>query len=170
MSDKIKETAMSEERRQILAMLAEGKISVEEAERLLEALSQLDASPDKIAGHEESTERTGRKKPKYLSIRVNPKRGEGKAGEESEEGGHRHHRHRGERVNIKVPLFLLRTGLKLKGILPDEIKEKINSKLGEKGINLGDLDDEAFEELIQGLTELSIEVDDEDEQIRIGCE
>jgi len=160
---------MNEERRQILAMLAEDKISVEEAEGLLEALKDKDAHRESASALTAGPAKTDKKKPKYLCIRVNPKRREGGDGERIE-GGHRHRRHRGERINIKVPLFLLRTGLKLKGILPEEVKEKINTKLGEKGINLSDMDDASFEELITGLTELSIEIDDEDEQILICCE
>lgn len=146
---------MSEERRQILAMLAEKKITVDEAERLLNALgepderreSPTDAPP--VAGEEK------KKNPKFLCVQVLPKNREGK---------------RGEKVNIKVPLFLLKTGLKLKGVLPEEVSEKIKAKLGDKGIDLTGLDEKSFDELVQGLTELSIDVDDEDEQVRICCE
>ncbi len=146
---------MSEERRQILAMLAEKKITVDEAERLLNALNE----PEHIS--ESSTEDlkaaavAKKKNPKFLCVQVLPKNRDGK---------------RGEKVNIKVPLFLLKTGLKLKGVLPEEVGEKIKAKLGDKGIDLTGLDEKSFDELVQGLTDLSIDVDDEDEQVRICCE
>lgn len=149
------EDAMSEDRRRILAMLAEQKISVEEAERLLNALNDPKEVPETSvpSGGRGSEGKKG--SPKFLCVKVLPKNGEGK---------------RGEKVNIKVPLFLLKTGLKLKGILPDEVGDKIKSKLGEKGIDLAALDEKAFDELMQGLMELSIDIDDEDEQVRICCE
>jgi len=147
---------MSDEKRQILSMLAEKKITVDEAERLLKALGE----PDDRRHHhwatgEIETPASDRKRPKYLYISVKPKEGEGK---------------RGEKVNIKIPLFLLRTGLKFGGVLPDSAKEKINRALGEKGIDIGKLNEADFEELISGLSELAIMVDDENEKVSIYCE
>jgi len=147
---------MSDEKRQILNMLAEKKITVEEAERLLKALGE-PSEQRHHHRHESEIEIpvTGRKKPKYLYISVKPKEGEGK---------------KGEKVNIKIPLFLLRTGLKFGGVLPDSAKEKINRALGEKGIDISKLEESDFEELVAGLSELAIMVDDEDEKVSIYCE
>lgn len=153
---KTKEDNMSEERRQILAMLAEKKVTVDEAERLLNALNEPgDKNESSAEAPRAAASDATKKKPKFLCVQVLPKNRDGK---------------RGEKVNIKVPLFLLKTGLKLKGILPEEVGEKIKAKLGEKGIDLTGLDEKSFDELVQGLTELSIDVDDEDEQVRICCE
>lgn len=149
------EDTMSEERRQILAMLAEKKITVDEAERLLNALNEPGDRRESSAETPRGVSDATKKKPKFLCVQVLPKNREGK---------------RGEKINIKVPLFLLKTGLKLKGVLPEEVGEKIKAKLGEKGIDLTGLDEKSFDELVQGLTELSIDVDDEDEQVRICCE
>ncbi len=146
---------MSEERRQILAMLAEKKITVEEAEQLLTALNEPTSSHESSAPSAPHAHEGKKKEPKFLCVQVLPKGREGK---------------RGDKVNIKVPLFLLKTGLKLKGVLPDGVGDKIKAKLGEKGIDLAGLDEKSFDELMQGLTELSIDVDDEDEQVRICCE
>ncbi len=146
---------MSEERRQILAMLAEKRITVEEAERLLTALDEPGGPGESSTEALKAASVAKKRSPKFLCVQVLPKNREGK---------------RGDKVNIKVPLFLLRTGLKLKGVLPEEVGEKIKAKLGEKGIDLTGLDEKSFDELVQGLTELSIDVDDEDEQVRIRCE
>jgi len=147
---------MSDEKRQILNMLAEKKITVDEAERLLKALGEpVDQRHHHRSESDMEIPNTGKRKPKYLYISVKPKEGEGK---------------KGEKVNIKIPLFLLRTGLKFGGVLPDSAKEKINRALGEKGIDISKLEESDFEELVAGLSELAIMVDDEDEKVSIYCE
>ena len=141
---------MSEERRQILNMLAEKKISVEETERLLAAIE----SPGETENDVDSTI-AEKKEPRWLKIKVQPKDGRGK-----------------DKVNIRVPLKLIKAGMKLGAILPDEAKEKVNHALKEKGINfkLDDLKSGGFEDMITALTELSIDVDDQDEKVQIFCE
>jgi hypothetical protein len=146
---------MSDEKRQILNMLAEKKITVDEAERLLQALDETPVEHQRHDDHHQAASGSGSgRKAKYLYISVKPK----------DENG------RGEKINVKVPLFLLRTGLKFGAILPDSAKEKINRALGEKGIDIGKLDQADFEELVSGLSEMAIMVDDEDEKVRIYCE
>jgi hypothetical protein len=142
---------MSEERRQILNMLADKKITVDEAERLLEAIGE------KAVSEETPHPTTAKKKPKYFCIKVNPKR--------KVEGKH-------DQVNIKIPLMLVKTGVKLGSIMPDHAKKKIQDKLDAKGIGIdvNNLDEESLDELINSLTDLSIDVDDEDEEVKIFCE
>jgi hypothetical protein len=146
---------MSDEKRQILNMLAEKKITVDEAERLLNALNDKAEAKNKDDRFGEMEKESSGKKPKYLYVSVKPK----KEGDK-----------KGEKVNIRVPLVLLRTGLKFRGILPDSAKEKINKALGDKGIDIKKLDDETFEEMVEGLSKLAIHVDDEDENVSIYCE
>jgi len=137
---------MSEQRKKILQMLAEGKITVDEAERLLCALS---GKQDEEAGPALAAD----KKPKYLRVLV--------------QGGPK-----GENVNIRVPLALIRAGIKLKSVLPDHAKDKLGAALKNKGINI-DLDKaapETVEEIISGISGLSVDVDGGDEQVRIFCE
>ncbi len=139
---------MSTERERILKMLADGKISVAEAEELLEALSQ-----NKQA--EESTPTPSGKKPKYLRVQVDP----GKTSLK-------------QQVNIRIPLQLIRAGVKLASVVPSEAREKVNRALHEKGIGLdiSDLTSEKLDGVIQSLGEMSIDVDGEDEKVRIFCE
>jgi len=139
---------MSEAGRRILTMLAEGKIAVDEAERLLAALGEPVAGgkPTGPAG-------ASKPRPKYLRVTVDKGGGD-------------------ERVNIRVPLQLLRAGLKLSAVLPDEAKDKVGAALRDKGIDL-DLRTarpEDIEELIESLAELTIDVDDRKEKVRIYCE
>ena len=146
---------MSEERKKVLEMLAEGKINAEEAERLLE---KLDAPGDKhdgsrhtrarqvVASEEAGQDGSRRAPPKYLRVLI-----------ESKDD---------ETVNIRVPLALVRTGI-LNATLPKDAKEKIEAK----GIDLGQFNKMNVDELIQALTELSIDIDSsEGETVRIFCE
>ena len=143
---------MKDERRRILDLLAAGKITADEAEKLLEAVTETGRpEPDS-----QITE-TGKPAPKYLRIQVEPT-GDARNG--------------GERVNIRVPLKLVKTGIKLGSLLPDSARGRVNEALGEKGIKIdvGKLDGEAVDELLSALTSLSIDVDDEKEKVRIFCE
>ena len=73
----------------------------------------------------------------------------------------------GDEVNIRVPLQLVRAGLKLSTVLPNDAKEKIT----EKGIDLSKLGELEGEALIEALRELSVDVDSSDgDVVRIFCE
>lgn len=136
---------MSDERKKILDMLQKGKITVEEADRLLAALdSPTDAEP-------------GTEKPacKYLRIMVEP----GPQGQDR------------DRVNIRVPLKLVRAGLKWAAFVPKHTQANINQALHEKGINMDftQLTGEDIEELVNQLNDLTVEVEGK-EKVRIYCE
>lgn len=140
---------MSEERKQILKMLSEGKIDVSEAERLLDAT---DETPEKT----ELAETTGEKTTlKYLRVQVEPK----------EKG-------KGERVDIRVPLQLIRAGAKIASFLPNEARAKIDGSLKDKGVNfsLSEINRGNVDALLEALREMSIDVDSGVESVRIFCE
>ncbi len=139
---------MSEERKKILEMLAEGKISVEEAERLLSAISESE-------GESVPEERTGFSKLKYLRVVVEPGPGSNKD----------------ERVNIRVPIKLIRAGIKLASLLPNDVQGKVDDALKEKGISLdfSQINEENLEEIVESLRDLTVDVEGED-RVRIYCE
>ena len=60
---------MNENRRQILQMLAEGKISADEAERLISAVEEPSATKSSDVG--------GKDRPKYLRVQVDSEDGGG---------------------------------------------------------------------------------------------
>lgn len=133
---------MGEEQRKILEMLAQGKITVDESERLLKALEV-----------SESPKQTESKKIQYLKVEVDSKTG--------------------DKVNVRVPLKLVRAGMKLRSLIPAQAQEKVTSALEEKGINidLNKISDKELEELVQSLTELTIDVDSEEgDKVRVYCE
>jgi hypothetical protein len=131
----------------ILEMVADGKLTAEDAARLFDKLT--DANPTSGiaggAGRESTVPRTG--KLKYLRVLV-----------DSEDG---------DKVNIRVPLALVRTGIKLSTMVP----EGANRKLAEKGVDLSALGGLAEEELIEALRELTVDVDSSDgDTVRVFCE
>jgi hypothetical protein len=136
---------MKDERRRILEMLSSGKITVEEAERLLEAVS---------SGAGDHTER-GAGKPRYLHIVVEP---------DPANGG-------GERVNIRVPLKLIRAGLKLASFIPKGARSQVHQALLEKGIDVdfSNVKPEDMDELVEQLKQLTVDVEGK-EKVRIFCE
>ena len=75
-------------------------------------------------------------------------------------------------MNIRVPVALLRAGMKFKSLLPREASDKIDSALHDKGIdfNLKNLKDEDFEAFIQALSELEVDVDADNSKVRITAE
>lgn len=137
---------MSEDKRKILEMLADGKINVGEAERLLTALGE--------SADEPSTSRT-KSSPKYLRVLVEPTDDNPK----------------GERVNVRVPMNLIRAGLKLASFIPAHAQLKVNEALKEKGIEMDftTIKPQELEELVVHLNDLQVEVDGE-EKVRVYCE
>lgn len=147
---------MNESRKRILEMLAQKKITVDEAERLLA-----------VTGREEAVE-TGqpqpaevkrvKETPKYLRVVVEP----GPGSENS---------HDAERVNVRVPMGLIRAGMKLTSLIPSHASDKMNEAMREKGIDfdLKNLKPEDLEELIEALSDLEVTVDGK-EKVRVYVE
>src|ERR1035438_5392672 len=136
---------MNENRRQILEMLATGKITADEAERLISATET-----------EPQPAFTGAKtKPKYIRVVVDDN-GKGT----------------GTKANIRVPMQLLRSGVKLAALLPVQARDHVNSALHEHGVafDLSQIKPENLEELIDQLDELTVDVDDKDVKVRVFCE
>lgn len=145
---------MSDNQKRILQMLAEGKISVEEATRLLSLV-------DKDTGATGSnTSASGEPKPlpKYLYVRVEPKEGVKNA----EHG----------RVNVRIPVGLIRAGMKLKALIPQQAAEDMNRAMKEKGFNfdIRDIKDADLQELITALCDTEISVDSADAEVQIRAE
>jgi hypothetical protein len=147
---------MSEDRRRILDMLATGRITAEEAERLLDALGpQTGARP----GPGPAAPNPAASEPKYLRIQVEKDRGDG-----------REPKH----ANIRVPLQLLRAGVRLPKLMPPKTRSALVLALAEKGvdIDLDKLKGDNIEPLIDALTHTSIDVESDDghSRVKVGCE
>ena len=133
---------MTEERRKILEMLSEGKISAEDAERLLD---KIEAGP--TSAPEAPRGPADKSKIKWLMVRV-----------DSTDG---------DKVNVRVPISLIRTGIKLGAILPKGASERIEAS----GVDLNDLNKLADEDLMEALADLQVDVNSDDgDVVRIYCE
>ena len=76
------------------------------------------------------------------------------------------------RINIRVPLQLLRAGVRLTSLIPPQALTKVNAELNKSGvpIDLAELKPQHLEELIEQLDEVNIDVDDPDTKVQVFCE
>ena len=113
---------MTSERKQILEMLAAGKVSVEEAERLL----QLTASGGGAAAADNTAAGFSIRvsDPKFIRIMVEPVENAGSKKDQ-------HH------VNIRIPLKIVRAGVNLASLLPGDTGQMVQGSLLEKGASEG---------------------------------
>ncbi len=120
------------EKRQVLDMLADGTINSADAEQLL---AKLDASSE-AAPRGGEPRRSG--SARFLRVEV-----------ESEDG---------DRADIRIPLALVATGVRLSSILPEAATDALDSA----GIELSELDDLAGEPLAEALRDLEMDIEDHD--------
>jgi hypothetical protein len=149
---------MNEHRRQILQMLSEGKISANEAERLISASEEPAASrssdPDSMP--------VAKSRPKFLRVQV----------DSEDDGGH----DGPTKVNIRVPMQLLRAGVRLASLIPAQALIRANQAIHEQGIpiDLSQIKPENLEELVEQLSDLTVDVDQRDAsmkvKVRVFCE
>ncbi len=143
-------------RRRILDLLSEGKINVDEAERLLSLAGKTSSQ------HSESDaemEYGTTPPPKYLRVVVEP-------GSQAGEG------ESGERVNLRVPMALIRAGMRLSAIIPGGVAVKVNEALRENGIDMDvrGLKGDELDDLISSLTELEIDVENGEQKVKVFVE
>jgi hypothetical protein len=138
---------MSEDRKRVLEMLANGKITVDEAERLLSALGDVPPPPAEPAAG--SAPRPGR----YFRIVVRKKANEGP----------------GKNVDIRIPLSLVKGGMRLGAMIPG-CGEAVTEQLKRKGIDLdlSKVNPDNLESVLHDLGEM--EVDDGKSHVRISYE
>ena len=144
---------MSENQKKILQMLAEGKISVAEAERLISLIGT-----DKD-NRSELNSTTSKSSSRFFHIVVEPKPG---ASSQRRHG----------RVNVRVPFAMIRAGMKLATLIPPEAADKVNGAMKEKGMSFDvrNLKSEDFEDIITALQSSEINVDTDDETVRVYAE
>jgi hypothetical protein len=142
---------MSENRRQILQMLSEGKITADEAERLIAAVEK---EPAGATGPGADAPRA--EKLKYLRVVVDAV--------DSHDGP--------TKVNVRVPMQLLRAGVRLTSFIPPAARERMNSAMKSKGIDfdVNQLKPENLEDLIEQLNDFTVDIDHEDAKVRVFCE
>src|SRR5712691_7452679 len=125
---------VTEERRQILEMLAAGKINADEADRLLGALQGESAAAAPAATQTKPA-------PKFL--RVN--------------------------INVRVPIALLRAGVRLASLIPTNAQERVNEELHKNGVtfDISEIKPENLNELIDQLKDVSVDIDSKEDGVKI---
>ena len=138
---------MNEERRRILQMLTDRAITADEAERLIEALgAETTASATRSA-------ETPSRKAKFLRVLVDTDEDDGPT-----------------KVNIRVPMQLLRAGVRLGALIPVHAREPVNRVLSQQGINFDVGQIKPENDLVEHLSELTVDVDQEHTKVRVFCE
>src|ERR1051325_753629 len=98
---------MNEHRREILEMLATGKITAEEADRLIAAMDKDKDKGLSVGAVSAAAEAGPRPQPKYLRVLVEA--------EEEKDGP--------VKVNVRVPMQLLRAGVRLASLIPAQARD-----------------------------------------------
>ncbi len=142
---------MNEDRKRILSMLADGKITADEAERLLDAMSR-----PAVNGAAPSPSPPSNGGPKYFRVEVDANEpGDGPT-----------------KVNVRIPMRLLRAGVRLSALIPPRARDEVNAAMAKQGIpfDLSQIRPENLEELIEQLSDFTVDVDNERAKVRVYCE
>jgi len=142
---------VSDSRRQVLDMLTAGQITVDEADRLIGAIEDGPAPAAATALVERPATA-----PRYLRVIANVA--------EDEET---------IKVNVRVPLQLLRAGVRLASIIPAQVQGEIDTALRQHGVplDLSQIKPENLDELIDHLGDLTVDVDGEPNlKVQVFCE
>ena len=149
---------MTTDTRRILDLLTQGKVTVEEAARLIDATRAQAGAPGDDAPVGE------RPNPRWIRINVVKPAKEGK---------------REKEVNIRVPIAVVKGGMRLGAIIATFAGEKAAQRMKDRGIDLdlskinGDfsrMNGAEFDAFMKSLDETHIDIDDGKSQVRITCE
>jgi len=158
---------MNDNRRQILEMLAAGKITTDEAERLIAAIEPGPATPigeftGSVTAPNGQKTATVKTRAKYLRVLVEADEDmTGMKGPTT--------------VNVRVPMQLLRAGVRLAALIPAQAHDQLDKALSSHGVplTLSQIKPENLEELIDHLEDLTVDVNTKDEgttKVRVFCE
>lgn len=143
---------MSDETRRVLDLLAQGKVTVDEAEQLLSAIKEQTATGDGTP----KTEAGATAKRRFIRIQVHKR---GTSGQKDKD------------VSIRVPIAVVRGGLRLGTMIPG-FHASMNAHLRERGvdIDLSKIDPAMIESVLAEMGELNIDVNPNGDQVRITYE
>jgi len=152
-------TTQSEDTRRILEMVSQGKITVDDAERLLKAMAE--AGPAATPGMADANGDSSKKR--WLRINIHKPAGE--------------HRAQPKDVSIRVPLGIVRGGMRLGAIIATFAGDKAMRRMKVNGMDVdlaainGDLSKlhgPEFDAFVSSLHD--IDIDDGQSQVRITSE
>ena len=145
---------MSDETRRVLELLAQGKVTVDEADRLLRAIGAPAPEASAAAPAPEDAERP---QPRWLRINVHKTAKEGKHDKD---------------VNIRVPIAIVKSGMRIGALIPGLAGDQFAARMREKGLDVdfSKLDAATVETMLKELGDTNIEIDNGKAQVRITCE
>lgn len=132
---------MSVETKKVLELLAAGKISPEDAERLLDKLTSAASSPEQSNSQTPGTAANtaggacGSRRPRFIRVQVERPGREG--------------------VNVRVPLSCARGGRHWMAFLPTRVAEKLQ----EHGIDFGSLDAMSDEDFHKAMERINVDIE-----------
>ena len=150
----------TDDTRRILDMLSQGKISVDEADRLLKAMSA-----DPPAGNAAAAPSTDTTRARWIRINIRKP-----AIDEA---------HRPKDVNIRVPIAVVKGGMRLGALIGTFAGEKAARRMKAQGLDidlakinsdLSQMNGPEFDEFLRSLNDTNIEIDDGKAQVRITAE
>jgi hypothetical protein len=142
-------TTAADDTKRVLELLAQGKITVDEADQLLKTLK--DTPRDTGAAV------TPTSSPRWMRITIDRPAEDGRPA---------------KNVNIRVPLALARSGIRLGAMFPFVFGRKLKEEFRKQGVevDLSKIDLSDIEAAAKDLGETTIDVDDGKAQVRIRCE
>jgi len=132
---------MSAETKKVLELLAAGKISPEDAERLLDKLTSAASSPEQSSSQTPGAAANtaggacGSRRPRFIRVQVERPGREG--------------------VNVRVPLSCARGGRHWMAFLPTRVAEKLQ----EHGIDFGSLDAMNDEDFRKAMERINVDIE-----------
>ena len=153
-------TTQTDDTRRILDMLSQSKITVDEADRLLKALTADDQTETAAADTA-----TDVKRARWVRINIH---------KPSTEDGHK-----AKDVNIRVPIAVVKGGMRLGAIIGTFAGEKAARRMKARGLDidlaainsdLSGMNGPEFDAFLRSLNDTNIEIDDGKSQVRITCE
>ena len=143
---------MNDDTRRVLDLLAQGKITVDEADQLLRAMAA--PAPEATAP---GADEAARPALRWVRIAVHKQAKEG---------------HKDKDVNIRVPISIVRSGMRLGALIPGLAGEQVAAKMRERGLDVdfSKLDGAAIDAILKDLGDTNIEIDSGKAHVRITCE
>jgi hypothetical protein len=149
---------MSENQKKILEMVADKKITPDEAYRLLSVIQPPTESGSAVPKQPKPV-------PKYLRVVVDAEHSwENESGVGRDKGP--------VHVNVRVPVALIRAGVKLASLIPPEAYNQMDEKLKNRGImfDLRNMKPENIDDLVLALNDLEVDIRGTEEKVRVYTE
>ena len=75
-------------------------------------------------------------------------------------------------MNVRIPMAMIRAGVKLAALIPTDVMDKVNEKLQKRGmgVDLSSLKAEGLEEMLEAMADMEVDVQDGKQQVWVYME